>query len=68
MQTLWTDALQKEVANDRLRTAGYTTRVARRRRERLERARRATGNVLVSLGERVSGPGCTPAATARMSR
>ena len=55
MQSLWTEELQREVANDRLRMAGYSSRVERRRRGRNERVRRALGARLVSVGERLQG-------------
>ena len=55
MQSLWTDELQREVTNDRLRMAGYASRNDRRRRDRREKVRRALGARLVSAGERLQG-------------
>ena len=49
--------LQREVANDRLKMAGYRSRVERRRRDRSRSVRRATGALLVAAGERVAGTG-----------
>ena len=49
------DLLQREIANDRLRTAGYHSRVVRARRERSERRKAAIGRRLVSIGQRLQG-------------
>jgi hypothetical protein len=49
------DLLQREIANDRLRAAGYSSRVQRRRRDRSERLRAVVGRRLVSVGERLQG-------------
>ena len=57
MESLLTQELQREIENDRLRMAGYRTRIERRRRERGAGLRRTVGNTLISAGERVRG--CT---------
>ena len=57
------ELLQREVANDRLKMAGYRSRVERRRRDRSRSVRRATGALLVAAGERVAG--CTQAVPVR---
>ena len=62
MQSLVTQELQREVERDRLRMAGYRSRVDRRKRDRQARVRRVVGNGLISAGERVRG--CTPTVTA----
>ena len=43
--------LQKEVDNDRVRMAGYRSRVQRRHRD----VRALVGNALIATGERVRG-------------
>ena len=53
MESLLTGELQREISNDRLRMAGYRTRVERRRNDRRARARRAVGNTLISTGVRL---------------
>lgn len=55
MQSLFGSELQREVLNDRLRMAGYQSRVQRRRHERSERVRHAVGARLVSFGQRLQG-------------
>ncbi|HET7482777.1 MAG TPA: hypothetical protein VFK89_07945 [Actinomycetota bacterium] len=71
MQPMWIyELLQKEIADDRLRMAGYHSRVARRRRERSERMRASAGRRLVRLGQRLQGicePKVAPAVTLRRS-
>lgn len=57
MDSLITTALHREIEADRLRVAGYQSRVARRRSERRSGLRRAVGTTLISVGERVCG--CT---------
>ena len=57
MQTSLTHQLAREIEGDRLRMAGYRTRVERRRRDRQVRMRRAVGNSLIAAGERLRG--CT---------
>ena len=57
MHSLVTQELQREVERDRLRMAGYRSRVERRKRDRQARVRRVVGNGLISAGERVRG--CT---------
>lgn len=67
--SLLTQELQREINEDRLRMAGYRTRVERRRRDRQARARRAVGNSLIAAGERLRG--CTqsqPSATPHLRR
>ena len=54
MQTL-THQLAREIEGDRLRMAGYRTRVERRRRDRWARVRRALGSSLIAAGERLRG-------------
>ena len=62
MESLITQELQREIENDRLRLAGYRTRIERRRRERTSGLRRTVGNGLITAGERLCG--CTqPVAT-----
>ena len=63
MQSPWNELLQREVANDRLKMAGYQSRVERRRRQRIDGLRRTAGELLVAIGERLSGG--TPAAPMR---
>ena len=56
MHPVWMyDLLEREIANDRLRIAGYDSRVQRRRRDRSERMRAIVGRRLVSIGERLQG-------------
>ena len=44
MHPMWMyDLLEREIANDRLRTAGYNSRIQRRRRHLSERFRTALG-------------------------
>ncbi len=57
MESLLTQELYREMEADRLRMAGYRTRVERRRRDRKASVRRALGNSLIAAGERVRG--CT---------
>ena len=57
MDSFITTALQREIEADRLRMAGYQSRVARRRRDRVGSPRTVVGNALISVGERVRG--CT---------
>ena len=69
MESFLGEELQREVSNDRLRMAGYRTRVERRRNDRRARTRRAVGNSLIAAGERLRG--CTqtqPAATPHLRR
>ena len=61
MQSLITEQLHRESENDRLRMAGYRTKVERRRRDRNMRMRSSMGNGLISIGERLRG--CQEAAT-----
>ena len=61
MQSLITHQLYRETENDRLRMAGYRTRVERRRRDRRSRMRSVLGNGLISAGERLRG--CPQVAT-----
>ena len=65
MESLLTEELQREISVDRLRMAGYRTRVERRRNDRRTRARRALGNTLISTGERLRG--CTPSQPAAVT-
>ena len=58
MDSLITSSLVREIEADRLRVAGYQSRVTRRRRE----TREVLGNALIAVGERVRG--CTQAAPA----
>ena len=55
MQSLITQQLQAETERDRLRMAGYRTRVERRRRDRRAHIRSLVGNGLISMGERLRG-------------
>lgn len=55
MQSLITHQLYRETENDRLRMAGYRTRVERRRRDRENRMRSVVGNALIGMGERLRG-------------
>ena len=55
MQSLITHQLYRESENDRLRMAGYRTRVERRRRDREQRIRSVVGNALIGMGERLRG-------------
>lgn len=67
MQSLITQQLHRESENDRLRMAGYRTKVERRRRDRSMRMRSSMGNGLISVGERLRG--CQQVATvARLNR
>ena len=67
MKSLITEQLHRESENDRLRMAGYRTRVERRRRDRGMRVRSSMGNGLISVGERLRG--CQQVATvARVNR
>lgn len=66
MQSFVTQELQREAENDRLRMAGYQSRIVRRRRDRHSRVRTAVGNGLVSAGERLRG--CTQPAATPMAR
>ena len=67
MQSLITQQLHRETESDRLRVAGYRTRVERRRRDRRARMRSSMGNGLISIGERLRG--CQEAAmTATLRR
>jgi len=68
MESLLTQELYREIENDRLRMAGYRTRVERRQRERGKGLRRSVGNGLISVGERVRGYATQPMATAASSR
>ena len=61
MQSPWNGLLQQEIANDRLRTVGYLSRVERRRRDRSRNVRRAAGALLVAAGERLVGTNAVPA-------
>lgn len=63
MESFVTQDLQKEIENDRLRMAGYGSRVVRRRRDRRARVRAVVGTTLVSAGERVLGTCRSQAAT-----
>lgn len=66
MESLITQDLQREIEIDRLRVAGYRTRVARRRSDRRAVTRAAVGNALISVGERVRG--CTQSVPATSMR
>ena len=58
MESLITQDLQREIEVDRLRMAGYQSRVARRR----SHTREVLGNALIGVGQRVRG--CAQAAPA----
>ena len=69
MESFLSQELQREINNDRLRMAGYRTRVERRSHDRRARARQAVGNGLIAAGERLRG--CTqtqPTATPHLRR
>lgn len=67
MQSLITEQLHRESENDRLRMAGYRTRVERRRRDRTVWMRSTMGNGLIAVGERLRG--CQQVASAaRLNR
>jgi hypothetical protein len=66
MQSLLTQQLHRESENDRLRVAGYRTRVERRRQDRRTKMRASLGNGLISAGERLRG--CQEAAMATHMR
>ena len=51
MGSLIESSLVREIEADRLRMAGYQSRVTRRRRE----SREVLGNALIAVGERVRG-------------
>ena len=63
MESLLTQELYREVENDRLRVAGFKTRIDRRRRERGAGFRRTVGNALIAAGERLRGYTQQPVAT-----
>ena len=68
MQSLITQQLYRETESDRLRMAGYQSRIERRRRDRVARMRSFVGNGLIAAGERLRG--CSqvaPAASLRRS-
>ncbi len=66
MESLVTQDLYREIEADRLRMAGYQSRVARRRRDRRASTRTVVGNALISVGERVRG--CTQVPTTSVRR
>lgn len=66
MESWITQDLQREIEIDRLRVAGYQTRVARRRNDRRAVTRTVVGNALISVGERVRG--CTQSVPATSMR
>ena len=66
MESWITQDLQREIEIDRLRVAGYQTRVARRRNDRRAQTRTVVGNALISVGERVRG--CTQSVPATSVR
>lgn len=66
MDSLITQQLHREIETDRLRVAGYRTRVARRRNDRRAHTRAVVGNALISVGERVRG--CTQSVPATSMR
>lgn len=66
MHSLLTQQLHRESENDRLRVAGYRTRVGRRRQDRRAKMRVSVGNGLISAGERLHG--CQEAAVVASMR
>ncbi|MBW3595115.1 MAG: hypothetical protein KY391_06005 [Actinobacteria bacterium] len=63
MESLLTQELHREIENDRLRMAGYRTRVERRRRDLGASVRRIVGRALISAGESICGCTAHPVAT-----
>lgn len=63
MESLLTQELYREIENDRLRMAGYQSRVERRRRDLGAALRRTVGRALISAGESVCGCTAQPVAT-----
>lgn len=55
MRSLITQEWLREVEDDRLRMAGYRSRVERRRRDRLSAVRASVGDGLIAVGERLRG-------------